>query len=409
MKIWLKYLIGIVLGTALGIISTTDNSFFIQSIEFLSQLSIQLGRYALYPVLFFGFTVSIFELRENRGLLKTAVFSMLFTCASALLLSIIGLIAVQIYPSTRIPIFAEGAVNVKAISIAESIIRLFPSSSFEVFTNGTYILPLCVFGGFAGVGCAVDKTVSKPAITLFDSLARVAYAVMVFFVDMFLFCMIALSAYWTVSFRDMLTKSVFTNFILLLTFAMIFVVFILYPLIIKLLCRDENPYRVLYASIAPVLAAFFSGDTHTSLAVSLQHTNESLGIRRRVSSVVLPVFSIFARAGSALVITISFVVILKSYSSLGIGYKDMMWLIIYASFFSCFLGSFPVGGTYIALASICMLYGRGFESGYLILRPVAFFIGSAAAALNTLTGIVGTYIISYHFKMMHTKDLRFFI
>ncbi len=409
MKIWLKYLIGIVLGTALGILATTDNTFFIQSIEFLSNLSIRLGRYSLYPVLFFGFTVSIFELRENRDLLKTALFSILFTCASALLLSLIGLIAVQIYPSTRIPIFAEGVKNVQAISIAESIIRLFPSSGFEVFGNGTYILPLCIFGGFAGVGCAVDKAVSKPAVTLFYSLARVAYAVMVFFVDMFLFCMIALSAYWTVNFRTMLSKSVFTNFIMLLSFTMIFIIFIVYPIIIKLLCREENPYRILYASIAPVLAAFFSGDMHTALAVSLQHTNESMGIRRRISSVVLPVFSIFARAGSAMVITVSFAVILKSYSSLDIGYKDMIWLVIAASFFSCFLGSFPVGGTYMALASLCMLYGRGFESGYLILRPAAFFIGSAAAALNTLTGIIGTYIMAYHFKMVHKKDLRFFI
>ena len=183
----------------------------------------------------------------------------------------------------------------------------------------------------------------------------------------------------------------------------------MYPALLKIFCRDINPYRILYASFAPMLAAFFSQDTHVALTVLLRHSNESLGIRRRISSVALPIFSIFGRAGSALVITVSFIVILKSYSSLSIGFKDMFWLVGTASLFSCLLGRFPAGGTYIALASVCMLYGRGFESGYLILRPAAFFIGSIAAAMNALTAITGTYIAAYRFNMTGRKDLRFFI
>lgn len=87
----------------------------------------------------------------------------------------------------------------------------------------------------------------------------------------------------------------------------------------------------------------------------------------------------------------------------------MFWLVGIASLFSCLLGRFPAGGTYIALASVCALYGRGFESGYLILRPAAFFIGAVAAALNALTAITGTYITAYRFNMTGRKDLRFFI
>jgi len=409
MKIWLKYLIGIALGILFAFVAGSENTSFVQITDFLSKAAVQFGRYSLYPAVFFGFTLSIFELRENRDLLKVAVITSLTICSAAVLLSGIGLISVLIHTPTRIPIFVEGSSEVQVLGIAESLLQLFPSTAFEALLNGTYILPLCIFGGFAGAGCAVDRNIAKPTITLFDSLARVSYAVMVFFVDMLVFGMVAFSASWLIRFHEMLMTAVFADFALLLLIDLLIVALIVYPALLKLLCRDINPYRILYAGLAPMLAAFFSQDTHVALPVLLRHSNESLGIRRRISSVTLPILSIFGRAGSALVITVSFIVILKSYSSTGIGYQDMLWLMGIVPLFSCFLGRFPAGGTYIALASVCTLYGRGFESGYLILRPAAFFIGAVAAALNALTAITGVYIAAYRFNMTSKKDLRFFI
>ena len=409
MKIWLKYLIGIVLGITFALVAGAENTLFVQASEFLSKTAIQFGRYALYPAVFFGFTLSIFELRENRSLFKLALITSLIICVAALLLSFIGLLSVIIHTPTRIPIFVESISDIQALGIKESLLQLLPSSSFEAVINGTYILPLCIFGGFAGAGCAVDKNIAKPTITLIDSLARVAYAVLVFFVDMLVFGMVAVSAYWVVRFHEILQTAVFADFVILLLIDLLIVALVIYPAILKIFCRDINPYRVLYASLAPMLAAFFSQDTHVALSVLLRHSNESLGVRRRISSVALPIFSIFGRAGSALVITVSFIVILKSYSSLPLNIQDMFWLMGIASLFSCLLGRFPAGGTYIALASVCSLYGRGFESGYLILRPTAFFIGSVSAAINALTAITGTYITAYRFNMTGRKDLRFFI
>ena len=409
MKIWLKYLIGIVLGVTFALVAGTENALFIEAADFLSKAAVQFGRYALYPAVFFGFTLSIFELRENRSLLKVALITGLIICAAALLLSFIGLLSVLLHTPARIPIFVEGISDIQVLGVRESLLQLFPSSAFEAVINGTYILPLCIFGGFAGAGCAVDRNIAKPAITLIDSLARISYAVLVFFVDMLILGMVAVSAYWVIKFHEMLLTAVFADFAILLIADLLIIALVIYPLLLKIFCRDINPYRVLYASLAPMLAAFFSQDTHVALAVLLRHSNESLGVRRRISSVVLPIFSIFGRAGSSLVITVSFIVILKSYSSLSLNIQDMFWLVGIASLFSCLLGRFPAGGTYIALASVCALYGRGFESGYLILRPAAFFIGAVAAALNALTAITGTYITAYRFNMTGRKDLRFFI
>lgn len=409
MKIWIKYLIGTTLGIIIAIIAYSDSVFFNSAVEFLSNIAIQFGRYSLYPVLFFGFTLSICKLRESRSLLKLSIYIAVFIIISSFLTALLGLVSVSISSPPRIPIFVEETSSVESLGVMESFLRLFPSSAFEAFVDGLYILPLCIFAGFAGAACAVDKNISKPVLTLFDSLSRVSYAVMAFFVDMFSIGLIAISVNWFIKFQAMLSTKFFTGLITLLLVDFFIIALIIYPLILKIICRDINPYKVLYAAIAPVCAAFLSGDTNLTLPILLRHSNESLGVRRRISSVSLPVFSVFGRAGSAMVVTISFIVILKSYSSLGISAKDMFWLVGISTLFSFFLGRFPVTGTYISLVAVCAIYGRGFESGFLILRPAAFFIGSIAAAIDALTAMVGTYIIGDLSKMTNTRNLRFFI
>lgn len=409
MKIWIKYLIGIIAGIAFALVAPQQNAHFTEIVQSLSGLAIQVGRYALYPVLFFSFTIGIYELRESKTLFRLGSITSAVIIITTILLAVTGLISVLIRNPSRIPIFVEGAVDIEKLGIFESLRQMFPASAFEAFTNGLFILPLCIFGGFAGAGCTVDKAASKSALTLFDSLSHVSYAVMTFFVDIISIGMIALSVNWMLQFHIMLASKVFTDFILLLSFDFLLVALVVYPILIRIFCGKVNPYRILYASLAPIFAAFFSGDSNMTLPISIRHVNESLGVRRRISSVTMPMFSIFGRAGSALAVTVSFIVILKSYSSLGIAFNDMIWLIGISILLSFFLGRFPSGGAYIALATVCMLYGRGFEAGYLILKPAAFFICSIAAALDALTTIVGTYIIAKRDDMVNHRDLRFFI
>jgi Na+/H+-dicarboxylate symporter len=409
MKIWIKYLAGIIAGIAFALIAPLQNPDFSGIVQYISDLAVTFGRYSVYPVLFFSFTIGVYELRESKTLFRLGAITAAIIIISAIVLAVTGLITVLIRNPSRIPIFVEGATETAKMGIGESFRQLFPSSAFEAFTNGLFILPLCIVGGFAGAGCAVDRDAAKATLTLFDSLSRVCYSIMTFFVDIISIGMIAISVNWMLQFRTMLAAKVFTDFIALLVFNILFLAFVVYPIFIRISCGKVNPYRVLYASTASVIAAFFSGDTNMTLPVLIRHANESLGVRRRVSSVTMPMFSIFGRAGTALTVTVSFIVILKSYSSLGIAFYDMIWLLVVAIILSFFLGRFPSGGAYIALAAVCSLYGRGFEAGYLILKPAAFFICSTACAIDALTTIMGTYIVAKRWDMVNHRDLRFFI
>ena len=217
---------------------------------------------------------------------------------------------------------------------------------------------------------------------------------------------------WTVIFSAMVQSvqaGFFTDMIILLVVDLIVIFFGVFPLVIKLTCKEVNPYRVLFAALATFIVAFFSGDANTGFVTNLRHCHESLCIRRLVSYVATQLLTIFAKPGSAMALSISFLIIFKSYSSNSMDVPSLLLLMFLSACFSLFLAPFSVGGTYIALAGICLFFGSVYEQGYLILKPAAFFIGSVATAIDAFAAMVGSYILAYREDMILEKDIRFFI
>ena len=410
MKIWIKYLIGIVLGITIAFLFPQDSELANSIINFLQGIAINVGKYSLFPFLFFTLILGTYKLKENGSLFKVVFFSIVFVLVVSFLCSMFALLSVFLFSSPRVPIFQEeGALNA-TLGIRDAFLRIFPPNVFLSFSENLFILPICIFAIFIGSACANDKLNARPLLQLFDSLSRLFYSIMAFFVDMFAIALIAISAYWMLSFRQLILNKAFVRFITFLLVDGLVVMLVIYPIILKVFCPKINPYKVIYASIAPVLAAFFSSDANLALNVLFRHANESLGVRRRMTSFVLPLLSTFARAGSAMVITMSFLVIITSYSSLGMNnFWDMMYVVLVSVLLSFCISHCAKEGVYIAISAVCALYGNGFESGFLILHPAIFFMASVATAIDALTAIVGVYIVSYHSQMTNTRELRFFI
>ena len=196
--------------------------------------------------------------------------------------------------------------------------------------------------------------------------------------------------------------------ILMLLVIFIVIAFGIYPAIIRYMCNDPHPYRVLYASLAAVIAAFISGDTNFVLPMNIRIGNESLGIKRRINGVTFPFFSIFARGGASLIVTLSFVVIWRSYVQ-AIPAENIPWIFFMSFALSFLLGGFPSGGPFAALTILCTMYGRGFETGYLLLKPVAPILCSFAAAFDVLTAMFGSYMIAVKTKMIEHHSTQHFI
>jgi Na+/H+-dicarboxylate symporter len=410
MKVWLKLLIGSLLGVCFGFLSPFDDQIVTNILAWLGELAIRIGRYGLVPVLVFSLTIGVYELRQDGqfwGLVFKTVLIIVLT--SAFVISA-GLLVTLLFPPARIPILTEEQAEAVSLYTADSVLAIFPSNMFSALvSDGVFLLPVCVFAFFLGMGLSYDKNYSKPVIALVDSLSRIFYHVVAFFSEILGLVMIILSAYWAVRFNNVLKAEVFKDLILLLGLFSLVMGFGILPLFLYFLRPRTNPWLVLYGSLSQALTAFFSGDINFSLPVLFRHVKENLGSRRRSNAVTVTLFAAFGRAGSAVIAASAFIVIINSYSSLGITLRDIFIIAGRALLISFLLAGRPGDGAYIALAVLCLGYGRGFEAGYLILKPLAFYLVAIGTFLDIMINSLATYGLSRLSGFHEDRELRHFI
>lgn len=403
-------MIGALLGIILGFLLPVDNVPAAGALTWLEGLAIRIGRYALAPVLVFSLTVAIYELRQDGRFWGLIVRTFLLMIGAAAFMITLGIIVTLLFPPDRIPILIEEQIEVLSLGAAENVLDLFPSNMFSALvSDGVYLFPLCIFAFFMGIGLSYDRNYSKPMLSLIDSLSRVFYHILAFFSELLSPVMIVLSACWAVRYHSVLQSGIFRDLIALLGIFSVILAFGILPLFLYLLKPKANPWKILYGSLGPSLAAFFSGDINFSLPVLLRHTKENLGVRRRVSSVSAALFSTFGRAGSAMVAAVAFIVIIKSYSSLGVTVADVLSIGLRAFLISFLLARHPGDGAYTALAVLCLGYGRGFEAGYLILKPLAFYLIAIGAFLDITISSFATFALARLTGFHEEKSLRHFI
>jgi Na+/H+-dicarboxylate symporter len=409
MKLWLKYLIGAVLGVAFALILPLNSTGSEGALSFITDIVIRFGRYIVVPLLFFTTMTAINKLRDTRMLLKTGIWTLIIIVASALLLIFVGLLSILVIRLPRIPITVDKTADTAVLNLADMVRSLFPSSAFDTLNNGSLLLASFLFACFAGGACTGDQVTFKPIVTIVDSLSKLCYNIATLFTEVLSIGMVAIMCSWTIQFRSVITGGTFTPLILLLTGDFLITAFGIYPVILHYMCNDPHPFRVLYASTCSIIVSFFSGDTNLTLPINIRTGKESLGIRRRINGVTYPLFSIFARGGAALVTTVSFIVIWRSYANLSIPFTDILWIMFMSFGLSFLLGGFPSGGPFIALTVLCTMYGRGFETGYLLLKPAAPIICSFAAAFDVLTAMFGSYIVGVKTQMIEHHSIQHFI
>jgi Na+/H+-dicarboxylate symporter len=329
---------------------------------------------------------------------------------SAVFVIAMGVFVTLLFPPARIPIHGEEQVETLSLQIPAAALEIFPSNVLSTLVNdGLFLLPMCVFTFFIAMGLSFDKNYSKPVISLGDSLSRIFYHISSFFSEIIALVIIVLSAYWAIRYHAALRADVFWDLIRLLGIFSIILCFGIFPLFLYFLKPKTNPWAQLYGSLGTALAGFFSGDINFTIPLMVKHVKENLGVRRRVNAVTVSLTSIFGRAGSAMVAAVSLIVIIKSYSSLGIHMTNVLAIGLNAFVISFLLSRHPGTGAYTALAVLCMDYGRGFEAGYLILRPLAFYLIAVGAFIDVMLCSFISFAVGKITGFQEDKDIRHFI
>ena len=411
MKVWVKLLIGSVLGMTIGFLLPAENVNISAALQWLEKLALGMGRYAVVPVLVFSLIIAVYELHINEKFWSMLLKNFLFIIAASVFVIFSGIMVTIFFSPGRIPIETAEQLDVLSLDTAVNVLDLFPSNMFSVLAgSGTYLLPICVFAFFVGMGLNYDRNFAKPVISLIDSLSRIFYHVASFFSEILGFILIVLSAYWAVRFNGIIQARVYKSLVVMLGVFSVVLCFGIMPLFLYFLRPRVNPWLVLYGFLGPALAAFFSGDINLSIPVLQRHSKENFGIRRRSNALSMALFPTFCRCGSAMVAAVAFIVIIRSYSYLRIAPADLFSIGLYAFAISFLLARHPGDGAYIALAALCISYGGGeYRAGYLILKPLAFYLAAIGTFIDVMLNAFGSYILARANGFYEEKNLVHFI
>jgi Na+/H+-dicarboxylate symporter len=380
-------------------------------LQWLEKLALNIGRYAVIPVLVFSLTIAVNELRQDGQFWPMVLKNMVVIVASAIFVITLGIIVTILVAPGRIPIERVVQTETLGLETAANITEIFPANMLSVLAgNGIYLFPACVFAFFLGMGLNFDRSYAKPVLSMIDSLSRVFYHIASFFTEILGFILIVLSAYWAVRFNAIVQAKVYSDLIIMLGVFSAVLCFGIMPLFLYFLTPKVNPWRVLYGFLGPALSAFFSGDVNFTIPVLQRHTKENFGIKRRSSALSLTLFATFCRCGSAMVAAAAFIVIIKSYSYLRIAPLDILSIGFYAFVISFLLARHPGEGAYIALAALCLIYKGGeYSAGYLILKPVAFYLVAVGTFIDIMLNAFGSYVIAKTYSYIEEKNLVHFI
>jgi len=409
MKIWMKYLMGAILGAALALAIPLENAGLRSAMGFLFDLSIRIGRYALVPLVLFSVPVAAFEQNEDKEFWKGLGRTLLVLLAAVAVLSVVGVAVAAAVRPTRIPLVADAASVGRTSGIKDLLLAVFPETPFVAIASGQFLLPTYFLALLLGLAFSHDRSATKPVVLLFDSLSRVFYQINSFFVEFLGVLIIAATAHNIIELRAAPRADVYRPLLATVGIESLVVAFAVLPAVLWFFGGKKNPYRVLYALLAPSLAALVSGDLYFPLGSLMKHAKESLGIRRRANALDITLAAIFGRAGTALVTSTAFIVVLSSYSNLGVSPGNLLWIVVFAPIATLLVGSSPDRGAMAALMSLCALYGKGFENGFLIAAPVALPLIAVGAFLDALWAGCASLLLARRSGLAQEKESRFFI
>jgi aerobic C4-dicarboxylate transport protein len=407
-KIWIKLLIGSIIGVLLGVFVPASGRSM-EVFSYLSRLLIQVGRYVVFPLVFFSVMAGTYELRREKRMLPVYGRIVLYLVLAAVLLVVVGMVTLLVFSPERIPIIVEQQRSFQLPTLQETLLSLFPSNLFQALVgSGNLLLPVMLVALLVGINLTFDLRITSPVVQLVDSLTRIFYHLNSLMCELFGFAMVVIGAYFimTVKGSDL---ALFKQIFIILGINCALVIFAIYPALLYLLGERKNPYKWLYAVIGPALVGFLSGDNYLSVTMLVKHGRENLGVPRRVGSATYSVFAVFGRAGSAMVAAAGFLLVLKSYSSLEVSFLQVLWTLAFSVLVSLFLGPVPGLGAYVALSTLCAMYGRGLQEGYLILNPIAPLLVSFGAILDVITSAFASFLVARHQQVHEEVDIYDFV
>jgi aerobic C4-dicarboxylate transport protein len=403
MKLWHFTLASGVLAVVAGLVLPQDVAWLESAIWLGGDLFSQYLAYLGGPFLFFSMTVSVVYLKRRRLLVKVLTKSLTWGLSLSLLLTILGVVLVQLLPLPRLIIFFDQVTVTNTLQAKDILIRLVPHNITSIF-HDVWFLPLFFLAVVLGLSMNFDVESVEPAFNLFDSLSRIFFHIIsrVFYVLYVPVFLLMLKFIRMVRFNDALA---YYYPFLWSVVGVAVGLFILFSVMYFFLAGKKNPFGWIYGvGLSTIFALFGVSDQANYALYSVQsHKNQS--IKRDLAGFNVPFFLLFVRAGTACVVAMSLMLIVKSYSVLDVQWSNLVAIVFGSMLSSVFLPITQLGSHMqesLYLASV--FYPGDISNGLKALDVIMPYLTPLASLIDMLILAFLLRIFAYQHDFLRNRS-----
>lgn len=409
MKIWLKTILAAGAGFLIGALLTRRGGPAAELVPSLARLATQVGGYAVFPLLFFGLVIGTHELRAAGAARRVYRRLALCLAGSTVLLAGVGIASVLLLAPERVPIVViVDPGTYRLPGLLETAAGVVPANLFQALvSDGALLLPVVVLALVLGFNIDFDTAVTGPLLQLTDALSRLFFQINALVAEVFWIAIVVISAAALIT-LGAAELALYRELIIVLIIDVVVLYLGVFPALLYLF-GERNPYRWLYAALGPALTGAVTGDAYVGAGSLLVHGRRSFGLPRMVTSAAVPLFTLFGRAGTGLVTGLSYLMVLRSYTSFEVSAGHVLWAGLFTILISFAAGAAPGHGAMASLALLWTLSGHGLREGYLIMQPLAPLLIGTGVLLDVTTAALAAHLAGRGERGGQPATLRDFI
>ncbi|QMU99184.1 cation:dicarboxylase symporter family transporter [Borrelia sp. A-FGy1] len=386
-----KFFLTIPIGIFIGLFFPSD------IYNALSHIFIRLAYFSLIPFLIFSIPLGIENIIENKQ------FKKLFgkTIYYGILINAMGVITsitvATIYIPQRIPILDKNIKNLYIFVKSEFLETFFPKNIFTILTsNNPNLLSIYIISIIIGTSFYYAKQKGRIARELILSTSNLFYNANGIVVNILNFGIIFITAAYTSNLRNFKDYQYYLNSILFFTSWTLIIILIIIPIIsYKLTKNFKLAYQSITISFQNIIFAGLTMDSYSPYSVLIEDIkNERINIKKSIITNI-PLINFISKFGTIFISTISFFIILKSYSSLPISIYEISYISTLAFIFIFAFPHIPNNLTYI-ITMLCSTYTKGIELSYSNITPILPLLTSLALMIDFTLNVTIIYIVNFN-------------
>ena len=383
----LQIIIGIILGALVGTFSPMLSSYA----SMLGDLFIGALK-AIAPLLVFILILTSISTKTFSGQGAKMKRVLILYLVATFLAALSAVIASFIYPVSLVLEGVTQASNEAAAGLAavfKDLLFKIVDNPINALISGNYLGILAWSIGF-GVAMRHSKLASKE---LFSDVNEGVLKVVAFIVKLApfgIFGLVANSAANTGA-AGLLS---YAKLLALLVLTMLFVAFVINPLIVFIMTR-KNPFPLVFACVkSSAIFAFFTRSSAANIPVNMALC-ERLGVDKNLYSISIPLGATINMGGAA--VTIGILSLATAYTlGIDVSFVEAFLLSIVATFAACG-ASGVAGGSLLLVPLACSFFNIDYDTAMKVVG-VGFIIGvvqvSLETAINSSTDVLFTAVAS---------------